>query len=107
MTHDLSLDAGSETIVHQGASTVELHRDGGITVKMTGGRLEIHTDGSVDAYTAAAVKLHGATNETSNAAPKPGDRMADGTVYAGISPDTHQPMYTTPEDAPLTYTFNE
>src|SRR5947209_16392862 len=33
---------------------------------------------------------------------KPGDRMADGTVYAGISPDTGKPMYTTPTDAPMT-----
>src|SRR5205085_7850986 len=41
------------------------------------------------------------------AEPKPGHRMADDTIYAGISPDTTKPMYTTPEDAPLTYTFNE
>src|SRR5438128_1884955 len=34
-----------------------------------------------------------------------GDRMPDGTVYAGISPDTHERMYTTSSDAPLTYTF--
>ena len=33
--------------------------------------------------------------------------MADGTVYAGISPDTGREMYATPADAPLTYTFNE
>jgi hypothetical protein len=39
--------------------------------------------------------------------PKIGDRMPDGTVYAGISPDTGKPMYTTPADAPLTYTFNQ
>jgi hypothetical protein len=37
---------------------------------------------------------------------KPGDRMPDGTIYAGISPDTG-PLYTTPEDAKLTYMFNE
>ena len=36
-----------------------------------------------------------------------GDRMPDGTIFAGISPDSHQPMYTTPADAPLTFTFNE
>jgi hypothetical protein len=36
-----------------------------------------------------------------------GDTMADGTIFAGISPDTGKPMYTTPVDAPLTYTFNE
>src|SRR5438270_12306526 len=38
---------------------------------------------------------------------EPGDRMNDGTVYAGISPDTGKPMYTTPADAPLTYRFNQ
>ena len=41
------------------------------------------------------------------AKPKIGDKMPDGTVYAGISPDTSQPMYTTPSDASLTMTFNE
>jgi hypothetical protein len=34
-----------------------------------------------------------------------GNKMPDGTVYAGISPKTHKPMYTTRKDAPLTYTF--
>jgi hypothetical protein len=33
--------------------------------------------------------------------------MPDGTVYAGISPDTNKPMYATPADASLTMTFNE
>src|SRR4051812_3140058 len=31
-----------------------------------------------------------------------GDKMPDGTVYAGVSPETVRAMYTTPEDAPLT-----
>jgi hypothetical protein len=31
----------------------------------------------------------------------PGHKMPDGTVYAGISPDTGKPMYTMPTDAPL------
>src|SRR5712671_3680952 len=38
---------------------------------------------------------------------QPGERMPDGTVYAGISPDTHKPMYSTRWDAPVTYTFHE
>jgi hypothetical protein len=38
---------------------------------------------------------------------KLGDRMSDGTIFAGISPDTGKPMYTTPAGAPLTYSFNE
>lgn len=32
---------------------------------------------------------------------KTGARMKDGTIFAGISPDTGLPMYTTPDDAPL------
>jgi hypothetical protein len=51
------------------------------------------------------VHLHPAVNDDKPAAkagPKPGDRMADGTVYAGISPNTGKAMYTTPKDATLT-----
>jgi Protein of unknown function (DUF1566)/Sulfatase-modifying factor enzyme 1 len=39
--------------------------------------------------------------------PNIGDKMPDGTVYAGISPDTGKVMYATPADAPLTMTFND
>jgi hypothetical protein len=39
--------------------------------------------------------------------PKIGDKMPDGTVLAGFSPDTNKPMYATPADASLTMTFNE
>jgi hypothetical protein len=42
-----------------------------------------------------------------NQIPAAGDRMPDGTVFAGISPDTNKPMYATPADASLTMKFNE
>ena len=42
-----------------------------------------------------------------NQAPAPGDRMPDGTVFAGISPDTNKPIYATPFDASLTMKFND
>lgn len=41
------------------------------------------------------------TTETTKAAtktPRLGARMPDGTIYAGISPDTKQPMYAAPDD---------
>lgn len=38
---------------------------------------------------------------------KIGDRMPDGTIHAGVSPDTGRVMYTTPADAPLVCTFNQ
>ena len=41
------------------------------------------------------------------AEPKVGDKMPDGTIYAGVSPDTGKAMYATPADASLTMTFNQ
>jgi hypothetical protein len=43
---------------------------------------------------------------TAKTTPEVGDEIEDGTIYAGISPDTHQPMYAAPKDASLTFTFN-
>lgn len=39
--------------------------------------------------------------------PQIGDKMPDGTIYAGISPDTGRRMYATPPGASLTMPFNE
>ncbi len=81
---------------------------GEIAVKVNGARIEVHFDGSVDAYTDAAIRPHCTADDPTRqpgtvlAFRKPGDRMADGTIYAGISPDTHKAMYTTPADASLT-----
>lgn len=36
-----------------------------------------------------------------------GDACSDGSIYAGDSPDGNVPMYTTPADAPGTYTWND
>jgi hypothetical protein len=36
-----------------------------------------------------------------------GDKMLDGTIYAGNSPGGGKPMYTMPADAHVTMTFNE
>jgi hypothetical protein len=119
MAQDLRLADGQETIIHQGDSTVVLHGGGDITVKLgtasvdvhTDGRIEAHTANDVDAYTDRAVHVHHAANDRNqpNAAAEPrvGDRMPDGTIYAGISPDTHQPMYATEADAPLTMKWKQ
>lgn len=77
----------------------------GVTVETANGRLVITTpDGTVISKPAAA-------NDTAVAAGKAalevGDKMEDGTIFAGISPNTNQPMYALPADASLTRTFNE
>jgi hypothetical protein len=45
--------------------------------------------------------------EAPPAEPKVGDKMPDGTVLAGISPDTNKPMYITAAGASLTMEFNQ
>jgi hypothetical protein len=90
---------------------------GDVAVTVNGVLVEVHTDGSiaaytnrsVDAYTNGPVQVHPAANDDTKtkAARQVGDKMPDGSVYAGISPDTYRPMYATQADAPLTYTFNQ
>lgn len=41
------------------------------------------------------------------AQPKPGDPMPDGTIYAGDSPDSGEPLYTTSVDAPRPLKWQE
>src|SRR5262249_33412896 len=36
-----------------------------------------------------------------------GDRMKDGTIFAGLSPETNAPMYALPADEALQLDFNE
>lgn len=45
-----------------------------------------------------AAPAHACTN--------PGDTCADGTIYAGLSPDGNVPMFTTPTDAPTMMPWN-
>ena len=68
----------------------------GATIVQAEGHLVISTPGIV------ITKPAPANDATRKAEPKPGDRMDDGTIYAGISPDTGKAMYTTAADAPLT-----
>src|ERR1700687_3352641 len=53
--------------------------------------------------------LHGHTlpPEIERLVPTIGARTSDGTVYAGISPDTGKVMFTTPEDMPSVLTMKE
>jgi hypothetical protein len=85
---------------------------GDIAVEVNGVRVEVHADGSVDAYTDRAVNAHSAArNDKATASPnfdpKIGEQMPDGTVFAGISPDTGKAIYAMPADAPLTYKFKQ
>jgi hypothetical protein len=87
---ELSLGDGFDAVVHYGETTVELKAGGAAVVK---------TRGDVDAYTNGTAPA--------KAVLRIGERMPDGTIYAGTAPDTGDAFYTMPEDAPLTYSFNQ
>jgi hypothetical protein len=72
------------------------------TAVIRGGKVEVSPDNNV-------VVKPARTNDSAatKATPKVGNKMEDGTVEAGISPDTGKAMYVTPADAPLAYTFNQ
>jgi hypothetical protein len=98
------------------AKEIALGNDfGDVAVTVNGVRVEVHTDGSilaytnrsVDAYTNGTVQVHPAANDDAKAkaAPEIGDEMEDGTILGGYYEG--KPLYATPRDAPGTYTFNE
>lgn len=74
-----------------------------------GGGIMLGYDSRVcDASIAGAIRYSSATSKaevcvpsTSDSCPNIGDVCADGSVYAGTSPDGNVPMYTTPADAGL------
>lgn len=86
---DISLENESDAVVRYGGTTVELYADGNIVVN-SNGDVTVHTNGNVKLRPADDEK------EATFRLRRIGDRMPDGTVYAGISPDTSKPMYTTP-----------
>jgi hypothetical protein len=88
-----SFSADFNTVVLNGVTIVRA-ADGHLVISVPGGVVK---QGAAPANDTAKAKI----------APEIGDRMSDGSVYAGISPNTNKPMYTTPADAPLTYTFNQ
>ncbi len=92
-TQGISISADFNTVVLNGA-TIERAADGHLVISAPG----------------TVITKPGPANDTTvkgKTAPEIGDEMEDGTIYAGISPDTHKPMYARPKDESGTYTFNE
>jgi hypothetical protein len=92
-TQGLSISADFNTVVLNGA-TIERAADGHLVISAPG----------------TVITKPGPANDTGakhKTAVEVGDEMEDGTIYAGISPDTHKPMYARPKDESGTYSFNE
>jgi hypothetical protein len=73
-------------------------------LEVSGTKLEVHADGSID-YTNGPIHLHVSANDrTAKREPQIGDLMPAGHpnagwVYAGISKTTYQPFYVAPKDS--------
>ena len=82
----------------EGSSAKEISLGDGfgeVAVKANGTRIELHADGSLDVYTAGAVKVHPAANDTAakaatheiGAVERDGDHK--GEIYGGIFPKAY------------------
>jgi hypothetical protein len=90
-----------EKVMSEGSSAKEISLGdsfGEVAVKANGIRIELHADGSVDAYTAGAVKVHPAANDiASKAALEIGAIESTGEhkgeIYGGIYPADNHPIW--------------
>jgi hypothetical protein len=79
-----------------------------VAVQGCGVKVEISADGKVTVYSSSEVRLPPIlATAISTEALKVGASMPDGSVYAGVSPDTGKPMFATPKDAPVHCSFNQ
>jgi hypothetical protein len=77
---------------------------GDVAVTVNGRRVEFRSDGSLVVETTGAVAFlpaNDAVSRKERAPPRVGEKMPDGSIYAGISPDTGKPLFAAPADAPL------
>jgi len=92
-------------------SDINIFEVNGGTLKDRSGKTEFISQSDCQKLADHGLAIRGALRMAIEASvpaePKPGDKMFDGSVYAGISPDTNKPMYAMPADAPLSMTFNE
>lgn len=98
----------------EGKAKTEVVLDDGveITVVRGGIKIQFNANGGIDVYGNAPVTLHAPVNDVVpqpqvKTEPQVGDRMDDGTVFGGISPDTNKPMYVRPADESLTMKWKQ
>lgn len=100
-------------VVHVNGASISVDEKSNVVV-VTKGNIDAHTtQGSITAYSDKPVQLKAPVPEQTNAIAvqeksgakrglEVGDKMEDGTIFAGVSPDTGANMFVTPQDAPGT-----
>lgn len=86
--------AGKGTQINVSADFNTVVLKGVVIWRAADGHLVISAPGTV-------ITKPGPVND-SKKEPEPGDKMEDGTIYAGISPDTGEALYVMPQDSPGT-----
>ena len=90
----VTLGNGDTATVQGGGTKVQTDANGDVKIYVNGG-------GSVTVYTDDSIIVRPAVNGASTAAPKAGNRLADGTIYAGNG------FAAAPADAPGRYTWHD
>jgi hypothetical protein len=91
------------------AKEISLGEDfGDVVVKVNGATVEVHAEGSVDAYTSGPVQVHPAANDDAQpeAAPQIGD-LDDGGIYVSLSASDGKPLHAALKDLPDYETYEE
>jgi hypothetical protein len=83
-----------------------------VIIKKDGIEVDLGSDGNIVVHTNGDVKVQPTpANDTATPAAttglQPGDKMPDGSIFAGISPDTGKQMFAMPADAGVSLTFNQ
>ena len=73
----------------------------GVTIQAADGRLIINASGST------LINKPAPANDTSVAALMAGSKMADGSIFAGLTADGKQQIFAMPTDLDVTMTFND
>lgn len=99
-------DDNTETVIVRGGITIEFNANGGLVIRIDDD-VKITVAANDDASCAACPGSMGILPSEANADSRPGDIMLDGTIYAGLSPDTGKPLYVTNTDSPLAMNWDE
>lgn len=93
-------------VIERFGAKVEIHPGGHVVVR-TKGNVETVRPDAAAGLTPAAPPAPAPASSTPTETPVIGQRMRDGSVYAGVSPDTGEPMFTTPNDSRLCGSWND
>jgi hypothetical protein len=105
---EIALGPNHSVVVHSDGVEIDLGPDHSVVVHSDGDVKLQHVPANDTTITAAkAAPANDTATTRAGAALEVGDRMQDGSIFAGLSPDTGNQMFAMPADAGILMTFNE